>query len=72
MHTVEPVSTIESTQSLVKNLDSTYAKENLKQVANKSTHINAEERTQLLILPKDFEELFNGTLGDWKTDTVNL
>ena len=34
--------------------------------------MNAEEITQLLSLLKGFEDLFNGTLGDWDTDTINL
>ena len=42
------------------------------QVANNSTHLNAEERTQLLMPLKDFKDLFYGTLGDWYTDPVNI
>ena len=34
--------------------------------------MNYEERTILLILFKDFEDMFDGTLGDWATDPVNL
>ena len=57
---VEPVSKIEATERLMKNLDSTYAKEKLKHVADNATHRKYEERTQLL------------SLEDWYTDTVNL
>ena len=42
----------------------------LKQVVNAS-HLNAEERTLLLSLLKDFEDLVDGTLGDWSTDPVS-
>ena len=49
-----------------------YAKIDLKQVADNTTHMNAEERTQLLRILEDFEDLFVGTLGDWDTDTINL
>ena len=41
MHTAEPVSTIESTERLVKILNSTYVKSNLEQVADNATHMNA-------------------------------
>ena len=39
-------------------------KEELKQVTNNASQLNAEERNQLLRLLRDFEELFDGTLGD--------
>ena len=57
---------------MVKILYSTYAKADLKQVANNETHLNAEEITLLLILLEDFKEFSDGNLGDWATDTVNL
>ena len=72
MYTAEPVSTREATDILVKILYSDYAKATLKQVANNSTQMNDEERTQLLRLLEDSEDLFDGTLGDWDTDPVNL
>ena len=50
MHSVEPVSTREATDTLVKISDSTYAKANLKYVANNTTQLNNEERTPLLRL----------------------
>ena len=72
MQTAEPASTIEDTVRLVKILDSTYAKTDLKQVANNETHMNADEITQLLRLLEDFEDLFDGTLGDMDTEPVDL
>ena len=63
MHTAEPTSTREATERIVKILDSYYAKADLKQVANNATHLNAEERTQLLSLLEALEDLFDGTLG---------
>ena len=57
---------------MVKIIGSTYVKLDLKQVANNVTHLNAEERTLLLSLLEDFEDLFNGTLGDWATEPVDL
>ena len=57
---------------MVKTFDITYAKEDLKQVENDTTQMNAEEITQLLSPLKHFEGLFDGTLGDWDTDPVVL
>ena len=72
MQTAEPASKREANEILVKTLDSTYEKAYLKQVADKATQLDAEEITQLLRLLKYFEDLFDGTLGDWETDHVNL
>ena len=57
---------------MVKILNSTYAKAELKKVANNKTQLNDEERTMLLSLLEDFEHLFDGTLGDWATEPGNL
>ena len=48
---------------MVKILNSTYAKADLKQVADNAIQLNSEERTQLLIILEDFKELFDATLG---------
>ena len=66
MQTAEPASTQESNDQMVKILDSTYAK------ADNISQINDEERTLLLSLIKDFEDLFGGTLDDWTTEPFNL
>ena len=72
MQTAEPDSTWEATERKVKIIYSTYAEESLKQVVNKAIQMNAEEITMLLSLPEDFEDLFDGTLGDWATELVEL
>ena len=72
MQTTEPASTREATERIVKILNSTYVKADLKQVSDNSTQLNAEEINQLLSLPKDFEDLFGVTLGDWATEPVDL
>ena len=64
MKNAEPVSTREDTERPVKILNITYAKENLTQVSNNATQLNAEEINKLLRLLKYFEELFDGTLED--------
>ena len=72
MQNAELDSKTEATKILVKVLDSTYAKADLKHVADNANQMNAEERIQLLRLLGDFEDLFDGTLGDWDTDPVNM
>ena len=67
IHTEEPVSTREVAEKLVKIFDRTYENADLEQVAANKTQINPEERTQLLRILKDFDDLFDGTLGDWDT-----
>ena len=72
MQTSELKYTREATESLVKIIDSTYVKAELKQVANNVTQLNFEERSQLLRLLEDFDYLSDGTSGDWDTDPVSL
>ena len=57
---------------MVKILSCTFAKADLNQVADNTTQLNYEERTQLLSLLEDLEECFDCTLGDWATVPVNL
>ena len=49
---------------MVKIIDSTYARADLKQVADHTNQINDEERTLLPRFREDFEDLFDGTLVD--------
>ena len=36
------------------------------------SHRNADQKKKLLILLLEYNHLFDGTLGDWKTDPVDL
>ena len=72
IQTVEPVYTMKATESLVRILDSIYAKPDLEQVAVNETHLNSEERTQLLSLLQYFEDLFGVTIVEWDRDPVDL
>ena len=54
MQTAYPASTREDTKLMVKILDSTYAKADLKHVADNASQIHSEERTLLLSVPEDF------------------
>ena len=57
---------------MVKILNSTFQKSDLKQVADNLTQMNAEERILLLIILEGFEDLFDVTLGYWDTQPVDL
>ena len=72
IQTTEPASTREDTERMMKTLNSTYEKAELKQVADNASHLNAEEITLLLILLEDSEDFFDGTLGDWATESIDL
>ena len=57
----------------MKILDAKYEKANLPDIIqNDCAHLNPVEQMQLLELLTEFEDLFDGTLGDWKTEPVSF
>ena len=70
--TAEPIATQQATEGAVKILDSTYEKANLEDIAANAANLDKEEKELLLTFLKDFEELFDGTLGHWDTEPVNI
>ena len=70
--TSEPAYPIDANCRLVKIIGFKYANEDLKQVSDNATKLNYEGETQLLRLLEDFDDLFDGTLGYWYIDPVNL
>ena len=69
----EPKSTLEATQWVVKILDAKYEKADLNAVVtNNCKHLSIPDQEKLLKLLTEFEDLFNGTLGDWDTEPVSL
>ena len=46
-------------------LDAKYSKDNIKTIAESSTHIEPQERNELYILLKKYEILFDGNIGTW-------
>ena len=48
---------------MVNIIDSTYEKSDLEQVTENETQLNADERTQLLGLLKELEDLFDVIIG---------
>jgi hypothetical protein len=70
---MEPKSTELATQRTVEILDAKYEKANLPDIVqNKCSHLNPVEQMQLQELLVEFEDLFDGTLGDWKTEPVSF
>ena len=72
MHTSKLVCTREATYRLVKTPGSTYTKADLEDVASNTTQMNYEEKNQRIRLIKYFEDLFDGTIGDWYTEPIDL
>ncbi len=69
----EPKSTLEATQRIIKILDAKYKKADLNAVVyERCTHLNSSDQEKLLKLLTEFEDLFDGTLGDWDTEPVSL
>ena len=69
----EPKSTLEATLRVVKILDAKHANANLNAVANENcNHMSTSDQEKLLKLLTEFEDLFDGTLGDWDTEHVSF
>ena len=68
----EPKSTQEATTRAMRILDSKYEKADLRQIAADATSLDEKQKGQLHELLMEFEELFDGTLGNWKTEPVEL
>ena len=68
----EPTSTELATQRAVRILDANYKKADLQAVVENCTHLNSVEKDKLLELLKKFEQLFDGTLGHWRTKPVSF
>ena len=60
-------------QSSLKMLDAKYEKAILPEIIkNNCSHLNSEEQAKLLEVLNEFEDLFDGTLGDWDTEPVSF
>ena len=68
----EPNSTAVATKRMVEILDAHYEKADLPAICKACVHLTTKQQQQLLTLLQNFEELFDGTLGDWKTTPVSL
>ena len=65
---------LEATKHLIEILDAKYEKANLRAItkADCLNHLSETERNKLLQLLQEYEELFDGTLGDWDCNLVSL
>ena len=69
----EPMSTKKATQRVVKILDANYEKADLRAMVDATgPHLSLHDKNKLLELLKEFEELFDGTLHDWRTEPVSF
>jgi hypothetical protein len=67
----KPSSTQEVTQQVVHILDAKYEMPDLQSVVStKCTHLSLHDQNKLLELLTEYEELFDGTLGDWNQDNL--
>ena len=72
-NSMEPKSTEEATNRVVRILDADYKKADLQSVVKDNcTHLTSNEQKKLLELLTEFEPLFDGTLGDWNTTPVSF
>ncbi len=69
----EPESTLAATNCVVHILDTNYEKADLQSVVRDNCkHLALHEQNKFLDLLTEYEDLFYGTLGDWKTEPVSL
>ena len=70
---MEPQSTQDATKHVTRILDANYKKADLQSiVTDKCKHLSADQQKKLLQLLTNYESLFDGTLGDWKTKPVSF
>ena len=63
----------EATHRAVEILDAKYEKADLPSIVEKQgKHLTTIQRNKLLRLLHKYEELFDGTLGDWQTKPISL
>jgi hypothetical protein len=69
----EPASTRNTTKRIMEILDAKYDKEDLPSIVkNNCAHLSTSHCNSILTLLLKFEELFDGTLGDWKLLPVSF
>ena len=69
----EPKTVQQATERVLRILDASYEKANLVEVVNKHCcHLSKDRRGKILNLLRQFEDLFDGTLGEFHTNPVHL
>jgi hypothetical protein len=70
---MEPQSTQDATERATRILDAKYSKADLRLVVRDNCkHLKVDQQKKLLQLFTNYESLFDGTLGDWKTKPVSF
>ena len=59
-------------ERIKKILDTKYAPADLQTIVEECNHLQTDERKKLLALLSKFKPIFDGTLGHWKTEPVDL
>ena len=63
----------DTTEQAVNNLDAKYENADLQSVVRTNcSHFSLQDQNKLLELLTEFDEFFDGTLGDWKTDPMSF
>jgi hypothetical protein len=62
----------DATERVKRILDAKYEPADLEQIVKGCKHLNSEEQHKLHLLLKEFEDLFDGTLGKWKTTDYHI
>jgi hypothetical protein len=66
-------STQDATNHVMQILDAKYEKADLQSIVRDDCkHLSTNQQMRLMQLPKKYEMLFEGTLGDWKTKPVSF
>ena len=69
----EPESTKELTNNAVKILDANYEKSDLPKIDKDTfSHLKQSEKIELLSLLQGYEQMFDGTLVDWKSNPIKF
>ena len=69
----EPKTVRQATARVTKILDAHYKQANLAEVVEKHcSHLSKERRNKILQVLKQYEDLFDGTLGDFQTEPIHL
>ncbi|MGH7954559.1 MAG: hypothetical protein ACREOZ_01210, partial [Gloeomargaritales cyanobacterium] len=69
---MEPQSIHRANKRVNRILDAKYEAADLRQVVSRCLHFSANESSKLLKLLKDYEHLFNGIVGPFRTSPVSL
>ena len=70
---IQETGIVEDAMTRVKNiLDAKYEPANLEQVVAECTHLSKEKQEKLLKLLNKHKTLFDGSLGEWKKESLNI